>query len=348
MKAALLTGLRQIGVFDTPAPDLARDDDVLLRMERVGVCGSDVHYFAHGRIGRQIVSFPYCIGHEGSASVVRVGHAVTRVKAGDRVAIEPARSCGACDQCQAGRPHTCRRLLFLGTPGQGPGCLSEFIVMPQECCFPVAPATDADRAALIEPLSIALYAVRLPGLPLAGKRCAILGCGPIGLSVLLALQAHGSDDVAMTDIRDYRLAVARQAGAGWTARADAGDPAAALEERDPLGMDIVWECCGQQAALDQAVLMLKPGGTLVVVGIPEEERVSLPLDEMRRREIRLLNVRRQNGCVQDALDLIEQRGVNPDFLITHRFPLDQVQTAFETAHAYADGIVKAMIVFPAD
>lgn len=345
MKAALLTGLREMSLCDVPDPVLRHDTDVLLRMERVGVCGSDVHYYANGRIGQQVVTYPYCIGHEASAIVAQTGAAVTRVAVGDRVAVEPAQSCGTCDQCRAGRHHTCRHLLFLGTPGQGPGCLSEFIVMPQACCFPVAATTGPDRAALIEPLSIGLYAVRLPGLSLSGLRCAILGCGPIGLSVLLALHALGADSVAVTDLLDERLHVAARAGAGWTGRADRGDPVAVLAERDPLGLDVVWECCGQQDALDQAVALLKPGGTLVIVGIPDTDRISFCIDTLRRKEIRLLNVRRQNGCVQAALDMVETQGVNPDFMITHHVPFDQVKTAFETVHAYADGVVKAMIDF---
>ncbi len=345
MKSALLTGPQTMQVLETPDPVLHRDGDVLLRMQRVGVCGSDVHYYACGRIGSQIVDYPFCVGHECAAVVEAVGASVARVTCGDLVAVDPAQSCGLCDQCRGGRPHTCRHLLFLGTPGQGPGCLSERRIMPQECCFPVLPDTGPDRAALIEPLSIGVYAARLAGTTLPGKRLAILGAGPIGLSVLLALRAMGAESVGMTDKLEGRLQTAMDAGASWTQRADQPNAIGAIARHEPGLLDVVWECCGQQEALDQAVALLKPGGILVLVGIPAVERISFPVDEMRRKEIRLQNVRRQNGCVQAALDLVEQQGVNPDFMVTHHYPLGQVQAAFDLVHTYADGVIKAMITF---
>jgi L-iditol 2-dehydrogenase len=345
MKSAWLTGLRTLEVRDEPDPRPVHDTDVLLRMERVGVCGSDVHYFATGRIGGQVVEYPYRIGHECGAVVEEVGAAVTRVRAGDRVAVDPARSCGTCDQCRAGRRHTCRHLLFLGTPGQGPGCLCERLVMPQECCFPVAADFSADRAALIEPLSIGAYAVQLADRPLHGRRTAILGAGPIGLSVLLAARDRGGESVYMTDRLDYRLAAARRAGANWTGNPDREDVVAAIAQREPLLLDVVWECCGRQEALDQAVALLKPGGTLVLVGIPEAKKVSFAIEELRRREIRLQNVRRQNECMPAALALAARQGDKLDAMVTHHYPLDRVQSAFETVLNYDDQVVKAMIDF---
>ena len=133
MKAMMLTGIRQMEMQDVPVPVIQNDNDVLLKIEYVGVCGSDVHYYETGRIGSQIVQYPYAVGHECTATVVKIGSGVIGLKEGDPVVVEPAISCGYCDQCQAGRPHTCRQLKFLGCPGQIDGCLSEYIVMPAEC-----------------------------------------------------------------------------------------------------------------------------------------------------------------------------------------------------------------------
>ncbi len=212
MKAAVLTGLNELEIREVPDPVLKKDTDVLLKVDRVGVCGSDVHYYATGRIGSQVVQYPYRVGHECSATVQEVGAAVTRVKVGDRVAVDPAQFCEKCDQCLAGRFHTCRELLFLGTPGQGEGCLSEYIVMTERSCFPISDTMSLDDAALIEPLSIGIYSVQ-QSIPMQGAHVAILGCGPIGLSVLLPSVNQGAEKVYVTDKIDARLEVAKKAGA---------------------------------------------------------------------------------------------------------------------------------------
>jgi L-iditol 2-dehydrogenase len=129
MKSAKLTGIREIELLEVPDPKIINSTDVLIKMTTVGVCGSDMHYFTTGRIGDQVVAYPFTIGHEGAGIVENVGSDVTRVKPGDRIAIDPAMPCGQCDQCKAGRSHTCRKLRFLGCPGQAEGCLSEYIVI---------------------------------------------------------------------------------------------------------------------------------------------------------------------------------------------------------------------------
>ncbi|MBN1670871.1 MAG: alcohol dehydrogenase catalytic domain-containing protein [Kiritimatiellae bacterium] len=344
MKAMVLTGIRQMEMRDVPDPALRTDTDVLLRMAVVGVCGSDVHYYLTGRIGSQVVAYPFPVGHECAAVVEKVGGAVTRLKPGDRVAVDPAMSCHACDQCAAGRPHTCRDLRFLGCPGQADGCLADRIVMPQECCFPVAAATTMEQAALAEPLSIGVYAVR-QSVPMGNARIAVLGSGPIGLSVLAAARYAGVERVYMTDKIDARLAVARKAGADWAGNPERTDVVRAIEEQEPLLLDAVFECCGEQAALDQGVELLKPGGKLMMVGIPTVDRVSFVPDQMRRKELCLQNVRRQNECVKPAIDMIESGTVDVAFMITHHFPFEQARDAFELVADYRDGVVKAMVRF---
>ncbi len=198
MKAALLTGIRRLEIGEVPRPAIARDTDVLLRVREVGLCGSDVHYYTTGRIGTQVVKYPFPVGHETSATVEEVGRAVRRVKPGDRVAIEPSISCGRCDQCLAGRLHTCRKTRFLGCPGQIEGSLCEWLVMPEECCYPVPDSLTLEQATLVEPLSIGIYATRLGG-ELRGRSAAVLGFGPIGISVFLPAREAGTKDVFGTE-----------------------------------------------------------------------------------------------------------------------------------------------------
>ena len=154
MKEAVLTGIEKIELREIKDPDLLNDNDVMMKVNAVGVCGSDIHYFKTGRIGDQVIKYPFKIGHEFSATVEKVGSKVSRVKKGDLIAVDPAISCGECDQCLAGRKHTCRNLQFMGNPDEHEGCLSEYVVLPESCCFPLAKNMSASDGALIEPLSI--------------------------------------------------------------------------------------------------------------------------------------------------------------------------------------------------
>jgi threonine dehydrogenase-like Zn-dependent dehydrogenase len=172
---------------------------------------------------------------------------------------------------------------------------------------------------------------------------AILGAGPIGLSVLLAAMAQKAGRIYVTDKIEARMAAALRVGADWTGNPAKQDVVGEIAAKEPLLLDAVFECCGQQEALDQAINLLKPSGKLMLVGIPEVDRVSFAIDTMRRRELCIQNVRRQNECMQPALDLIEKSKIDVDFMVTHRFSLDRTQEAFELVAGYQDGVVKAMI-----
>ncbi|MFN3683566.1 MAG: zinc-binding dehydrogenase [Fimbriimonadaceae bacterium] len=332
MRKLVLTGIRKMEVVDAPRPTPG-PGEVLLRVESVGVCGSDVHYWKHGRIGDQVVQYPFAVGHEMAGTVVAQGEGVERPLVGQRVAVEPAISCGECDQCLKGRAHTCRKLRFLGCPGQVEGCLSDFIAMPAKCCFPVPEGFSPDLAMLVEPLSIGLYAVRRADFP-AGARVAVLGAGPIGCSVLL-MAKRADAEVWVSDKVPERVWIAKALGAD-----EAGTPEQ-LEEAGPF--DVAIECCGEQEALDQAVRVLGPGGRLAVVGIPAEDRVSFHAHEVRRKEIDILAVRRQNECVEPALRMVVEGEIEPSAMVTHRYPLERAQEAFELAAEYRDGVLKAAI-----
>jgi L-iditol 2-dehydrogenase len=342
MKAAVLTGIRQMEVREVPDPKITKNTDVLLKIEKVGVCGSDVHYFETGRIGSQVVKFPYIVGHECAATVAAVGRGVTRVKVGEQVVVEPAVSCHECDQCRRGRENTCFKLRFLGTPGQGDGCLSEFLVMPEECCFPIGGKITIEQGVLCEPLAIAVYAVKQSRVP-RGADVAVLGAGPIGLSCMVSARAEGVGACYLTEKIEERVKVARKGGATWVGNPLKEDVVAAILKHRPLGLDVVYECAGQQETIDQGIDLLRAGGTLMLIGIPREDRVSFSIDKIRRKEITILNVRRQNGCTQAAIDLQASGKVDANFMVTHRFPLARVQEAFELVAGYRDGAVKALI-----
>ena len=344
MKAMKLTGIRQMEMMEVADPEIVNETDVLIRMKTLGVCGSDIHYYVSGKIGSQVVNYPFAVGHEGSGQVAAVGAGVSSVKPGDRIAIEPAMPCWDCDQCKAGRPHTCRNLKFLGCPGQAEGSLSEYIVMPETSCVKIPDEMSFDEAAISEPLAIGVYAVR-QSIPMEGAKVGILGFGPIGMSVLLPALAMGAKEIFVTDKIDERLQIAMSSGATLTANPDKEDVVKKISAEVPELLDVVFECCGEQDAIDHAVDLLKPGGKLMVIGIPEFERWTFPVDKTRHKELCIQNVRRQNEALQPALDMMADGRISVDAMTTHRFAFEHSKEAFDLVAGYKDGVMKAMIEF---
>jgi L-iditol 2-dehydrogenase len=344
MKAIVLSGIRKLQLTELDQPPIQGANDVLLRIRTVGICGSDLHYYETGRIGSQVVQFPFVMGHECTGEVVAGGTGVKHVRPGDPVAVDPAMACHQCDQCLAGRENTCRNLKFLGCPGQAPGCLSEFIVMPEDCLFPVPSNVKLDEAVLAEPLSVGLYSVQQAQIG-PETQVGILGCGPIGLSILLACLQRNARELFITDKIPDRVEIAHQFGAAWTANPLNDDVPRLASQRFPQGLDVVFECAGQPETLDQALELLKPGGRVVVVGIPRQDRVSFAIDLLRRKEITIINIRRQRACMPAALDLLASGAVPTQRLLTHRFRPEQARDAFALLAHYQDGVLKAIIEF---
>lgn len=342
MKSFALTGLAKMGTIQEPDPVIQKDTDVIVKVTHVGVCGSDMHLYEEGHIGDNWVDYPFVVGHEGAGIVEEVGTGVRHVKPGDRIAIEPAQFCGQCDQCMAGRPHTCRKLVFLGSPGQVAGILSEKIVIPGRCCFPLPDMLSNERACLAEPLSISIWAVDLSGIN-PDSDIAILGSGPIGMCVLLYARQKGVKNIYVTDKIDKRLEKAEKAGASWTGNPDNEDIVDTILKKEPLGLDCVFDCCGKQEAMNQAVDLVKPGGKIMIVGIPEFDNWLFPTDKTRRKELCIQNVRRQNDRLKKAIELIAERKVDTDQLVTHRFSFPRTNEAFDLVNHYRNGVMKALI-----
>jgi threonine dehydrogenase-like Zn-dependent dehydrogenase len=200
------------------------------------------------------------------------------------------------------------------------------------------------EAMLAEPMSIAIHARVLAGTNL-GPAIAVLGTGPIGLSLIIALRLEGAGDIYASDRSDARVAAAVKAGAKWSSNPDREDIVAAILNREPLGMDAVFEVSGDPAAIEQAVELVKPGGWIYQIGIPLLDRVSYPIAKLRRKEISIRNIRRQNRCLKRALTLIQAGHLNVGWLATHSFKIDAAAEAFATAADRTDGVLKASIVF---
>jgi L-iditol 2-dehydrogenase len=345
MKKVVLTGIGEMATTNSPAPQILNPTDVKIKILVVGVCGSDIHYYSEGKIGSQVVEYPFAVGHECSGIIEDVGSQVTRVKVGDLVVIDPSVHCGVCDQCLAGRPHTCRNNKFLGCPGQLEGCLTEYIVMPEFTCFAVSGKLNKTQAALIEPLTIGVYAVNLAQLRGSKIATGIFGAGPIGLSILMKLRADGITNIGMIEPLEYRLKKAAETGAAYVVNPENEDVEKEVQRREGLLLDVVFEASGNQEAVDNALKVLKPGGKLVLVGIPPEAEYTFNMDLMRRKELTVINVRRQNHCVEEAIDLVVSGKVDVEKMVTHHFSFEETAKAFDIVEGYKDGAVKAMINF---
>jgi len=261
---------------------MTRPQDVLLKIEAVGICGSDLHPYTCGGIGSLRVSYPWILGHECAATVLASGPGVKKLKVGQRVAVDPLVFLWRVRSVPGGRAHTCRHQQFLAAFGQVPGALVEQLVLPEECCFPIPDSMTFPQAVATEPLAIGLYSHRLAQ-PKPGAKIGILGSGPIGLCVLLACRAAGKYGIYMTDLLEERLAIARQCGADWTGNPRREDVVALSASRNPWDWILLFECAGQQETLDQAVDLLKPGGTLLMIGIPQLDRISFKADPLRAK-----------------------------------------------------------------
>ena len=222
--------------------------------------------------------------------------------------------------------------------------MCEYIVMPDDCCFPIGDRITFAQGVLCEPLAIGVYAVKQADLP-ENAEIAILGAGPIGLSCLVSARAENANACYVTEKIDERIKIAEENGATWVGNPNKEDIVKEILNRQPAGMDVVFECAGQQETIDEAVELLKPGGKLMLIGIPRTERISLMIHKIRRKEITLINVRRQNKCTQTCIDLIASGKISVDFMITHRFKLEQTKDAFDMVAEYRDGVVKALIEF---
>jgi L-iditol 2-dehydrogenase len=344
MKAAQLTNIDKIDIINLDNPTIKTDKDVLIKVMRVGICGSDIHYYKTGKIGFQVVKYPFIVGHEMSGVVEEIGLGVTKVRVNDRVAIDPLIYCEICDQCTIGRFNTCRSQKFLGCPSQMEGCLKEYIVMPEKCCYPIPEEMSYETAVLCEPLSIGYYSTTFAD-SLKDKKIAILGAGSIGLSVLLISKAHKASKIYVTDLLDYRLKIAKKNGADWTGNPHNADSIKEIIKDEKYKMDYVFECCGMQEASELGLELLKPGGKFIIIGIPEFENYNFNAHIMRRNEITIQNIRRQNEYMDKTIKIVANKIVNPDFMITHHFPLSEAGKAFDIVSNYKDNVIKAIIDF---
>lgn len=346
MLAARLHGPADLRVEVVPRPGAPARGQALLRVLVTTICGSDLHSFVEGRVGDASVRAPLILGHEFSAVVEAVGPDALDgfgqpLRRGARVAVDPAQPCWHCDVCERGHPNLCRRIRFCGVyPDDGSLC--KWIIMPARCCFPVPDSIDDETAALLEPLGVAIHAVDL-GRVRVGYSVAVIGAGPIGLMILKLARLAGADRVYVSEKLPWRLELARNWG-GVPINPERTDPVRQVwDETHGAGVDVAFEAAWGGAAINQAAEMVKPGGRVVLVGIPRDDKLELVHSVARRKGLTIVLSRRMKHCYPRAIALVASGQLRLRELVTHRFPLTRAPEAFRLNAEYRDGVVKVLI-----
>ncbi len=343
MKAARLHGIRDIHIDEVPRPEPG-PGEVLLKMAAVGVCGSDVHYYLDGGIGDAVIAAPITMGHEPSAYVAALGAGVEGLEIGQLVAIEPAIPCGHCEMCLTGHPNLCPNVRFCGTPPID-GVFSDYAVMPADNCVPLPEGFSAVEGALLEPLGVAIHTVDLSHLRVA-QSIVVLGAGPIGLLIAAVARAAGAGQILMTEPIPERRAFALNYIADAVFDPSSEDVVAAVQEAtNGRGVDIAFEAAGAADTPQNGVDMLRPGGTLVLCGIPSgEDKLTLTASSTRRKGTTIKMVRRMKFVYPRGIRLVQRGMVDLKAIATHFFTLDDIPRAFEMVAGYEDGVIRAVVL----
>jgi L-iditol 2-dehydrogenase len=318
MRAAVLRGPGDVVLEDRPVPS-AGPGEVVVRIRSVGVCGSDTHYYDHGRIGSFVVKAPLVLGHEAAGEVADVGPGVTDVAVGQRVSVEPGVPDMSCRQCLAGRYNLCPNMRFFATPPID-GAFAEYVVVHEAFAHPVPDSIGDDAAALLEPLSVGVWACMKAHVT-AGSRVLVTGAGPIGLVAVQTALAFGATEVIVSDVNPARLALATELGA--TETVDVRATSVADLDRPP---EVLLECSGHPPAIGEAIRALDRAGRAVLVGMGGDE-VPLPLSVVQERELELTGTFRYANTWPTAIALVASGRVDLDRLVTGTYRLDQAEEA---------------------
>lgn len=318
MRASVLLEVGSVVVEERPLPEL-RADDVLIKVASVGVCGSDVHYYEHGRIGDYVVTKPLILGHEASGTIVAVGSQVDPGRVGERVAIEPQRPCRKCDYCRSGQYNLCPKMEFYATPPID-GAFCEYVTIQDDFAYQVPDSISDHAAALIEPLSVGIAACRKGGLGV-GDSVLIAGAGPIGLMTAQAARAFGAAAVVVADVNAARREMALRYGATSVV-----DPLS--ESTEDLDAHVFIDASGATPAILNGIRSVRRGGSVILVGSADE--IPLSVAEIAMREVIVTGTFRYTGTWPLAISMLARGDVELDSLVTHVYGLDQVVEALES------------------
>ncbi len=339
-RAAYMVELNKMEIREVPVPE-PKDDEVLIRVEYVGICGSDIHYFHDGRCGEFVVDGEFMLGHEASGVVEKLGSKVKSLKVGDKVALEPGITCGQCEFCKSGKYNLCPDVQFLATPPVQ-GCYENYIAFPENMCFKLPETMSTKEGALIEPFAVGLHAAH-QGQVGMGDQVIILGSGCIGLMTMLACKACGATDITVVDLAQKRLDYAMKLGATRVINAKEKDVLKEVEKlTNGAGISKVFESAGSPITIAQTPYLVKKGGTIVLVGMSVNPEITFNFGQIMAKEARIESVFRYRNLYKKAISAVAN-GLPIGVVATHEFAFDDIQEAFEAAINDKENIVKAVI-----
>jgi len=342
MKAAFLHGIGDLRLEEIPVPQIAAPDEILVRVKAVGICGSDIHFFEDGRIGTYVVKKPIILGHELAAEVLEVGPEAADLKPGDRVALEPGVPCRKCSFCKSGRYNLCATVPFMDTPPTD-GAFREYLTWPADFAFRLPDSASWEEGAMIEPLAVGVQACQRAGVT-GGDTVAVLGCGPIGLTALQAAAGFGAMKTIATDVMPFRLNLAKELGAAVVVNAAQADPVqAVLDATRGEGVDVALETAGTERTVRQACAMVRRGGVVVLVGMHTQDEFAIPVMDVICREYDLRGVFRYCNAFGPAIAMLAANRVRLKPLMTHVFPLEQINAAFDVVRKQKDRSIKVQV-----
>ena len=341
MKVAVMNGIGKMDLIERDIP-IVKENEVLVKLDYVGICGSDLHYYENGRIGDYIVEPPFVLGHEPGGVVVEVGNKVKHLNIGDRVALEPGKTCGHCEFCKTGRYNLCPDVIFFATPPVD-GVFQEYVAHEADLCFKLPENVSTLEGALIEPLAVGFHAA-IQGGARIGQTAVVMGAGCIGLVSMMALKAMGVSNVYVVDIMEKRLEKALELGATGIINAKEKN---AIEEVMKItnnnGCDLVIETAGTEITTVQAIHMAKKGSNIVLVGYSKSGEMTLPMSLVLDKELTFKTVFRYRHIYNMAIEAVASGKVNLKRIITNEFDLDDVQKAMDYSVNNKADIVKAVI-----
>lgn len=346
MKVAVMNGIGKMGFEERDIPE-PKADEVLVKLEYVGICGSDLHYYETGAIGDYVVKPPFVLGHEPGGTVVEVGKNVTHLKVGDRVALEPGKTCGHCEFCKQGKYNLCPEVVFFATPPVD-GVFQEYVAHEADLCFKLPENVSTLEGALIEPLAVGFHAA-IQGDAHLGQKAVVMGAGCIGLVSMMALKARGVSEVYVVDIMEKRLEKAMELGASGVINGAREDVLERVKElTDNKGMDLVIETAGTEITTRQAIHMAKKGSVIVLVGYSKSGEMKLPMSLVLDKELTFKTVFRYRHIYPMAIDAVASGKVNLKGIVTNIFTLDEAQKAMDYSVNNKADIVKAVIKIAED
>ena len=332
MKAAIFYAPGDVRVepYESPEPEAGM---VLLRIRRAGICGSDLHYYGQGHCGPSVAESPFILGHEFSGEVADIGPGVSNVKIGQRVTANPARACGFCDFCKAGRGNLCPKTIMLGSAGTKPhinGAMAEYVAVRADQVHALPDEISDEIGAMIEPLAVALHAIKRAG-GVSGKRVLVLGAGTIGRMAASAAKAHGAAPLAITEIVPERRQRAADSGIPYVFDPESKNFLSEAIELTGEGFDTIIEASASPRALRQAFDVVRPGGTIVQIGTVPNDDIPLPAVRIMRKEINYIGSQRYGDLFEEAIRLVASGRLNLQSLTSNRFKADAAGEAFRIA-----------------